>query len=130
MKQRVLVVEDGPIDRLIIQRQLNEVETEWQSVETAEEALKLLSNDHEFSVLLVDWNLPGMGGIEFVRTVRASELLRRLKIVMVTGENDMQHVHDAILAGVDEYLMKPVTRATFLEKLKLVGIELTAKEVD
>ena len=130
MKQRALVVEDGPIDRLIIQRQLNEVETEWQSVETAEEALKLLREDHEFSVLLVDWNLPGMDGAEFVRTVRTCDPLRNLKIVMVTGENDMRHVEEAILAGVDEYLMKPVTRATFLEKLKLVGIELTTKEVD
>ena len=74
------------------------------------------------SLALVDWNMPEMNGLEFVRAVRADAAYRDLRIVMVTSETEMERIVLALDAGADEYLMKPFTREAIFGKLELLGL--------
>jgi two-component system chemotaxis response regulator CheY len=72
-------------------------------------------------VVLLDWNMPVMGGIEFLRTLRLRDIIQP-KVVFCTTENDAAHIRAAIDAGADEYVMKPFDRETLESKLQIVGI--------
>ena len=70
-------------------------------------------------MVLVDWNMPEMNGLEFVRRVRADDTYDGAVVMMVTSETDMGKVVEALDAGADEYLMKPFVKEGFLEKLEI-----------
>lgn len=91
------------------------------------EALTLLRGERGFDLALVDWNMPEMTGIDFVRAVRLERCFDSLLIVMVTTETEIARMSDALEAGADEYIMKPFNKDMLLEKLALLGIE--AEEV-
>ncbi len=72
--------------------------------------------------ILLDWNMPVMSGMEFLRSLGAADLPARPKVVFCTTENDLAHIKAAIEAGADEYMMKPFDRETLESKLQLVGV--------
>ena len=72
-------------------------------------------------VVLLDWNMPVMSGIEFLRALRASDVAPRPKVVFCTTENGTAHIRAALDAGADEYIMKPFDRDTLAGKLQFVG---------
>jgi two-component system chemotaxis response regulator CheY len=72
-------------------------------------------------VILLDWNMPVMSGIEFIRELRQREDGATPKVVFCTTENDVVHIRSAIEAGANEYVMKPFDRETLQVKLQLVG---------
>lgn len=76
----------------------------------------------EIEVVLVDWNMPVMNGLEFVKLVRSDDELRDMKLMMVTTETEPAQMARALMAGVDEFVMKPFTKDILLEKLKLIGV--------
>lgn len=73
-------------------------------------------------LILLDWNMPVMTGIEFITRLRAREGGDRPKVVFCTTENDMSHIRQAISAGADEYIMKPFDHETLQLKLQFVGM--------
>jgi len=73
-------------------------------------------------VILLDWNMPVMSGIEFIVLLRQREGGEKPKVVFCTTENDVAHIREAISAGADEYVMKPFDHETLQIKLQLVGI--------
>lgn len=73
-------------------------------------------------VILLDWNMPVMSGIEFLKAFRQTVNGQRPKIVFCTTENDVAHIREAIEAGADEYVMKPFDYETLELKLQLVGV--------
>jgi two-component system chemotaxis response regulator CheY len=73
-------------------------------------------------VVLVDWNMPEMNGLEFVKAVRANERLRAVPLMMVTTETEMEQMATALAAGANEYLMKPFNKEAIGEKLQLLGL--------
>jgi two-component system chemotaxis response regulator CheY len=73
-------------------------------------------------VILLDWNMPVMSGIEFLRALGDVELSQRPKVVFCTTENGTAHIRAAIEAGADEYVMKPFDRDTLESKLQMVGV--------
>ena len=73
-------------------------------------------------VILLDWNMPVMSGMDFLRALRASDLAERPKVVFCTTENGMAYIRAAIEAGADEYVMKPFDRETLESKLQIVGM--------
>jgi len=89
------------------------------------QALTLLRSGQRYEVALVDWNMPEMTGIDFVRAVRSEASFDDLRIVMVTTETEIARMSNALEAGADEYIMKPFTKEMLLEKLTLLGIEST-----
>jgi two-component system chemotaxis response regulator CheY len=75
----------------------------------------------DVELTLVDWNMPVMNGLEFVKTVRADKQYQQMKIAMVTTETEPAQMTRALMAGVDEYVMKPFTSEILVEKLRLMG---------
>ena len=73
-------------------------------------------------VILLDWNMPVMSGMEFLRALRTSDVAPQPKVVFCTTENDIAHIRAAIDAGADEYVMKPFDRDTLQAKLQIVGV--------
>jgi len=72
-------------------------------------------------VVLVDWNMPEMDGLDFVKAVRAEIGYAALPLMMVTTNSEREHVERALEAGANEYVMKPFTGAMIREKLELLG---------
>lgn len=73
-------------------------------------------------VILLDWNMPVMSGMDFLRALRESAIPSRPKVVFCTTENGMAYIRAAIEAGADEYVMKPFDRETLESKLQIVGV--------
>lgn len=86
------------------------------------EGLKRLEELDDVEFALVDWNMPVMTGIEFVQAVRRQIDRRDMKLVMVTTETEPHKMARALMAGVDEFIMKPFTPDILLDKLKLIGV--------
>jgi len=70
----------------------------------------------------VDWDMPRMNGLEFVKAVRANPVYDGLKLMMVTTQNSMEHVAAALDSGAADFLMKPVTKESLAEKLLVLGV--------
>ena len=84
----------------------------------------LIKNDprEPFDVALVDWDMPRMNGLEFVQTVRRNRDFAELKLMMVTTHNAQDQIAQALQAGADDFLMKPVTKEALDEKLQILGL--------
>ncbi|HRD68051.1 MAG TPA: response regulator [Candidatus Competibacter sp.] len=116
----VLVIDDSKAMRSLIKRILNDAGFEVLEAGDGQEALECLQRWNHIDLVLVDWDMPGMDGYEFVRTVRATPAYRHLRLMMVTAESELEHVAAALAAGADEYVMKPFTRDAVLGKLDLL----------
>jgi two-component system, chemotaxis family, chemotaxis protein CheY len=121
MMKSCLIVDDSKVIRKVARHIL---ETLNFSVDEAEDGREALSrcDDSMPDVILLDWNMPVMSGMEFLRALRASEREAQPKVVFCTTENDISHIRAAIAAGADEYVMKPFDRETLHSKLQIVGV--------
>lgn len=117
-----LVIDDSKAMRSILKRILTDVGFEVFEADDGQEALECLQRLDHIRLALVDWNMPGMDGYEFVRTVRAATVYAHVRLMMVTAESEIDQVAKALAAGADEYVMKPFTRDALLAKLELLGI--------
>jgi two-component system chemotaxis response regulator CheY len=119
---RALVIDDSRAMRSILTAILGEIGFEVVQVGDAEAALALLQQDTAFDLALVDWNLPAMSGLDFVREVQTMPDVDGLRLMMVTTETELERVSQALDAGADEYIMKPFDKEMLLEKLVLLGV--------
>ena len=101
---------------------LNEAGFEVSEAENGSDALQRLSYLGAVDLVLVDWNMPIMNGFEFIRTIRADEKYRDMRIIMVTTETGSEEMSMALEAGADEYVMKPFTKDDILQKIQMLGI--------
>jgi two-component system chemotaxis response regulator CheY len=122
---KALVVDDSRAMRLIVARQLKSLGFATVEASNGAEALDALASSGPFDVALVDWNMPGMNGLEFVREVRKDRALDEMAIMMVTTESEQSQVLAAIEAGASEYLMKPFSPESIEDKLAILGILAT-----
>jgi two-component system chemotaxis response regulator CheY len=74
------------------------------------------------SLVLADWNMPEMNGLELVKSLRQNPEFASIKVIMVTTETEIGQMTSALEAGANEYVMKPFTKDILVEKLELVGI--------
>ena len=126
MSLNALVIDDSRATRLMLGRALRELGFQVEERGDASDALRLLEGQAhtgavQVDVALVDRNMPGMDGLSFARAVRASPALRELCLLMVSSETNPSRVMEAIEAGFDEYLMKPVTAEALRERLVMLG---------
>jgi two-component system chemotaxis response regulator CheY len=117
-----LVVDDSKTIRTILSRTLTQLGYEVRQAENGREALEVLDAEKAVTLVLTDWNMPGMNGLEVVKQIRKKPELASLVIVMVTTETEMDHMAAALEAGANEYVMKPFTKEILVEKLQLVGL--------
>jgi two-component system chemotaxis response regulator CheY len=109
--------------RLILKRMLRELGFSVDEAANGREGLDQLAATSPHLVLL-DWNMPEMSGIDFLRAMRQPPYASTAKVLMVTTESEIGHVIRALGAGADEYLMKPFTKDAVLEKLHLLDFEV------
>ena len=114
----------GDDSRVIRKVSRHILETLGFTVEEAENGQEGLDKCAETmpDVVLLDWNMPVMTGIEFITQLRQREGGDKPKVVFCTTENDVAHIREAISAGADEYVMKPFDHETLQIKLQLVGM--------
>ena len=123
-KTQVLVIDDSRTMRLILGRMLRDLGLEVTEASNGRDALAQLDAGLSPSVILVDWNMPEMTGIEFVEAVRRPPYESTAKLVMVTTETEVPQIRRALEAGADEYVMKPFTSDAIIEKLQLLGLQI------
>ena len=109
---KVLLVDDSAVMRKIIQRNIKEtglIVDEFVEAGDGNQALDKVNADGDLDLILLDWNMPNMSGIEFVKTLRSLNLPKRIPVVMVTTEGSEAKVSEAKENGADGYLTKPFT---------------------
>ncbi len=119
---RVLVVDDSRAIRRIIGEIMKQIGFEVSEAGNGIEALQRLEELGAPDLVLVDWNMPEMNGLDFIKAVRANPTYSDLPLMMVTTVTEMERMALAFMAGVNEYVMKPFDKATILDKLQLLGI--------
>ncbi len=119
---RILVVDDMAAMRKILKTLLAQLG--YKNVDEAEDgkqALDILKqNPNKYGLVITDWNMPNMTGIELVQAIRSDEKLKHLPILMVTAEAKKENVLMAIKAGVNNYIVKPFTAETLKEKIEKI----------
>jgi two-component system chemotaxis response regulator CheY len=117
---KVLIVDDFSTMRRIIKNLLRDLGfTNTHEADDGTSALPMLQGGG-FDLLITDWNMPGMRGIELLKMVRADEALSSLPVLMVTAESKRDQIVEAAQAGVNAYVVKPFTAGTLEEKIRLI----------
>ena len=114
----VLVVDDSRIMRNIVKNTFLELKIPCQflEAENGKKAFHLLETN-PVSLVLLDWNMPEMNGIEFLQKVRSMPDYKGLPIVMVTSESAKYNVVEALQNGATDYIVKPIREKILMEKL-------------
>jgi two-component system, chemotaxis family, chemotaxis protein CheY len=116
-----LVVDDSSSMRSILARLLGSIGWTCRDAADGRRALDVLRTGWVPDVLLVDWNMPVMSGLDLLRAVRAEAGYARVRLLVVSSECDPIVVGQALDAGADEYLVKPFTADALASKLDLVA---------
>jgi two-component system, chemotaxis family, chemotaxis protein CheY len=119
---KALVVDDSRASRSALRRILTSVGFEVTEAEHGEHALEVMRADPAIELVLVDWNMPVMDGFSLIKAIRKEHQWSMLPIVMVSAEVDQKQIARAVMAGADEYVMKPFDSDTLITKLQLLGI--------
>lgn len=118
---KILVVDDSSTMRRIIKNTLNRLGyKDLFEAENGAQAWEVLQQNADIGVLVTDWNMPEMNGLELVQKVRAEQRYTDLPIIMVTTEGGKTEVITALKAGVNNYIVKPFTPDVLKEKLEAV----------
>lgn len=120
---RALVIDDSRAMRAILRHFLEQLGFEVFEANHGREGLDRLREVGEVDLAMVDWNMPEMNGLDFVRAVRSENGGHPdLRLMMVTTETELDRVSEALEAGANEYVMKPFTKAVLAEKLVILGM--------
>jgi len=119
---RALVVDDSKTIRLILRTYLSKMGFQVVEAGDGREGLKRLKEMAQIDLVMVDWNMPEMNGVDFVRAVRSERAYDTLPLVMVTTNAEYEDVATALAAGANEYVMKPFTLDVIREKIGLLGL--------
>ncbi|MBW2031850.1 MAG: chemotaxis response regulator CheY [Deltaproteobacteria bacterium] len=120
LSMKVLIVDDFATMRRILRNVLKQIG--FSNISEAEDgraAIKELKKD-KYGLVLCDWNMPGVTGIEVLTQMRSDSELKDIPFVMVTAEAQKENIIEAVKAGVNSYIVKPFTAETIEEKLKKI----------
>jgi two-component system chemotaxis response regulator CheY len=123
---KIIVVDDMMTMRKLVRKCLNDLglknsveaddgETAWPLITKAQ------AEGAPFQLIISDWNMPKMKGVDLLRKVRADAGLKATPFILLTAEAEATQVKEALLAGVSQYIVKPFTPAAFSEKLNAVA---------
>ncbi|WP_456380520.1 chemotaxis response regulator CheY [Hydrogenimonas sp.] len=119
---KIMVVDDSSTMRRIIKNTLNRLGYKelLEAADGAEAWEVMQANKADIGVLITDWNMPNMNGLELVKKVRGDAAFEDIPIIMVTTEGGKAEVITALKAGVNNYIVKPFTPQVLKEKLEAV----------
>ncbi|MBV7255182.1 response regulator [Pacificimonas sp. WHA3] len=116
-----LIVDDSKVIRKVARRILEDFQLDIDEAGDGQEALDRCGTSMP-DVIFLDWNMPVMGGMQFLKNLRAQDVEKQPTVIFCTTENDMSHIREAMEAGADEYIMKPFDRDIIEAKLNQVGV--------
>ena len=119
--KNVLVVDDSRIMRNIVKNIFSElkINSHFLEAENGKKAYQLLETN-KVHIIFLDWNMPEMDGMEFLKKVRSMPDYKELPIIMVTSEAAKYNVVEALQNGATDYIVKPINEKTFKEKVSEV----------
>ena len=118
-----LIIDDSRAMRGIIKRIITPLGFDAIEAENGQDGLeKLKQFSDTLELILVDWNMPVMDGLQFIKILREDESLRRICVIMITTETEPAQMARALLAGADEFVMKPFTGEILIQRLQLLGV--------
>ena len=116
-----LIVDDSSVIRKVARRILEDLDFKITEAEDGQKALDACQGEMPDAVLL-DWNMPIMDGLDFLRLMRELPGGHEPKVVFCTTENDVAHITEALRAGANEYIMKPFDREIVEAKFQEIGL--------
>lgn len=131
-ESKILVADDMPTIRDLVKNQLKAMGYK-NVIEAAdgEQALNLLiqseATTDKVKMVISDWNMPKMTGLEFLKQVRASDQWANMPFILLTSESERDQVTEAILAGVSQYVIKPFAGKAFEDKFKAAWLKHNKK---
>ncbi len=123
LETRILVIDDMPSIRDLVKTTLKSMGYKnFQEAADGDEGLKILEKqvggEQAIQLVISDWNMPKMKGLDLLKHVRASSQWPNLPFVLLTSESERDQVTEAVLAGVSQYIVKPFSAKIFEDKLK------------
>lgn len=125
---KALVIDDSRTMRRIISKILTDLGYQVLEAGDGQEALGVLENNSGVDLCCIDWNMPVMDGLTFVKKTREVDAWRDITLMMVTTESEHSQIVRALAAGAHEYVIKPFTPEAIAQKLELLGL-LPAQEM-
>jgi two-component system, chemotaxis family, chemotaxis protein CheY len=119
---KALVIDDSRVMRTILTRLLVTMNFTVVQAGDGAEAMQLLDDGARPDVALVDWNMPVMDGLTFIKRCRANPDYRDLLLMMVTTESEQTQIQRALAAGAHEYVVKPFTEHDIAQKFERLGL--------
>jgi two-component system chemotaxis response regulator CheY len=116
-----LIVDDSKIVRKVVHRIVEAFNFNILEAENGREAVDHAKNNH-VDVIILDWNMPVMDGLQCMKEIRADASIHQPKIIFCTTENEFTKIQEAMLNGADEYVMKPFDETIIAGKLSQLGI--------
>ena len=116
--KKILVVDDSRIMRNLVKNTFGELKIpcEYLEAENGRKALQIIESN-KVSLIFLDWNMPEMDGMEFLKQVRSMPDYKDIPIIMVTSEAAKYNVVEALQNGATDYIVKPVQEKVFRDKL-------------
>jgi len=116
-----LIVDDSRVVRKVVRRIIEETGFECSEAEDGQKAMEACGESMP-DLIMLDWNMPVMNGLEFLVALRALEGVSQPKVIFCTTENDLNHIQKAMDAGANEYIMKPFDSEIIEGKFKQLGL--------
>ena len=123
---RILITDDDPIQRAFGSAFLEKTTGVVETAESGEEGLKKLAGSR-YDVVLLDIDMPGMGGFETLRSIRANPVLRKLPVIIVTSRDDVASIDKAYVMGASSFAIKPVNWTLLSYQIRYVVREASGK---
>lgn len=119
-KAKILSVDDSSTMRKIVKKGVEALNYECLEAADGNEALSVLAREFDnIKLILLDWNMPGMNGIDFLRTIKKDSLYRAIPVIMVTTEGQKESIIKAVQAGAANYILKPFSEDELTKKIIL-----------
>ena len=131
-KMPILLIEDDEVDIMSVQRSLEDLHITNPLLITkngimALELLNVLKNDT--ILILLDLNMPQMGGVEFLKNLRKQNRWKRVPVIVLTTSREEQDKFETFSLGISGYIIKPVDYIKFVEVMKTINIYWTLSEI-
>ena len=118
--KRVIVIDDAPVVREVIAKNLHKIGFEEDNVFQASDGLEGINmlRAEQVDLIISDWNMPNMDGLELLKTIKGYPELASIPFIMITSESEKEKVDEAFKAGVNQYIFKPFKPDYFSEKIQ------------
>jgi CheY-like chemotaxis protein len=118
---KILIAEDDPSSNLLLQTTLKTWDYDVVSTSSGEEAWEALKSGQVFDLLIIDWLMTGMDGLEICRNIRDDSVLKDLYVILLTAKNSKEDIVTGLRAGADDYIVKPFHREILSAKVRVAA---------